>query len=145
MIQGKSEASSAHKEVCTYSLSVLNNLVKNFEAGQVSQHFHEWEKLTSDPEILRIVAGDIITFESDPPVQYSVKNCNVSSETRALMDQEIQSMLKKKIIVPSYHEDGEFLSPIFPVPKPDGSIRIILNLKKLNQSVEYLHFKMDSV
>ena len=145
MIEGKSEASSVDKEVCTYSLSVLNNLVENFQAGQVSQHFHEWEKLTSDPEILRIVAGDTITFESEPPVQYSVKNCNVSSETKALMDQEIQTMLNKKIIVPTYHEHGEFLSPIFPVPKPEGSIRIILNLKKLNQTVQYLHFKMDNI
>ena len=43
------------------------------------------------------------------------------------------------------HENGEFLSPIFPVAKPDGSIRIILNLKELNRSVEYLHFKMDNI
>ena len=54
-------------------------------------------------------------------------------------------MENKKIVVESIHETGEFLSPIFPVGKPDGSLRIILNLKELNQSVEYLHFKMDSI
>ena len=69
----------------------------------------------------------------------------MSTETKVSMDEEILSMKSKKIIVGCSHEPGEFLSPIFPVEKPDGSLRIILNLKELKQSVEYLHFKMDSI
>ena len=39
----------------------------------------------------------------------------------------------------------EFVSPIFTTPKKDGSIRLILNLKQLNESVENYHFKMDNI
>jgi hypothetical protein len=41
-------------------------------------------------------------------------------------------------------EKGKYLSPIFMRPKKNGEYRLILNLKKLNKSVEYHHFKMDT-
>ena len=40
---------------------------------------------------------------------------------------------------------GEFISPIFSVPKKDGNVRLILNLKKFNMFVENSHFKMESI
>ena len=43
---------------------------------------------------------------------------------------EIQPLLKKGVIVPSKHEPGEFISPIFTVPKAGDKIRLILNLKQ---------------
>ncbi|ODM87335.1 putative enzymatic polyprotein [Orchesella cincta] len=41
--------------------------------------------------------------------------------------------------------NGEFLSPIFLVPKPDGSQRFIFNLKSLNQYIENSKFKMEDI
>ena len=38
---------------------------------------------------------------------------------------------------------GQFVSPIFCVPKPDGSVRMILNLKQLNKFVNSEHFKLE--
>lgn len=38
---------------------------------------------------------------------------------------------------------GQFVSPIFVVPKQDGSGRFIINLKKLNEFIVYQHFKME--
>ena len=49
---------------------------------------------------------------------------------------------KKRIIVKSSHEEGEFISNIFLRPKKDGSFRMILNLKDLNTFVRFHHFKM---
>ena len=45
----------------------------------------------------------------------------------------------------SHSETGEFVSTIFLRPKNDGSFRMILNLKQFNESVEYHHFKMDTL
>ena len=42
------------------------------------------------------------------------------------------------------HHPEEFISPIFIVPKKDGEYRMILNLKDLNEYIEYHHFKMDT-
>lgn len=43
------------------------------------------------------------------------------------------------------HSNGEYISNIFIRPKKDGSFRLILNLKQLNESVEYHHFKMENL
>ena len=47
------------------------------------------------------------------------------------------------VIEETQHEDQEVISPVFLIQKPDGSYRMILNLKKFNQAVKYEHFKME--
>ena len=46
---------------------------------------------------------------------------------------------------PSYHEEGEFISPIFVTPKSEGEHRLILNLKSLNEHIDIEHFKMQDL
>ena len=50
----------------------------------------------------------------------------------------------KVVIEPSKPCDGDFISSIFVRPKKDGSHRLILNLKALNEFVAHYHFKMDT-
>ena len=45
----------------------------------------------------------------------------------------------------SSHCKGEYISNIFIRPKKDDSYRLILNLKNLNQFVQYHHFKMENL
>ena len=47
-----------------------------------------------------------------------------------LLSAEIKNILHKGVIEECQHEEGEYISSIFLTPKPDGSFRIILNLKK---------------
>ena len=54
-------------------------------------------------------------------------------------------MLSKGIIIECDHEQGEFTSPIFSIPKKDESDRLILNLKKSNTFAEFAHFKMETI
>ena len=61
------------------------------------------------------------------------------------VDNEILSLIKKGVIIRLIHEQDEFISPIFLREKRDGSFRMILNLKTLNQYVEYNHFKIETV
>ena len=42
-------------------------------------------------------------------------------------------------------KEGDFNSTIFTRPKKEGQLRLILNLKKLNKSVEYHHFKIETL
>lgn len=69
----------------------------------------------------------------------------MSVEEHELINKEIDDFLNNKVIERAQHEQGEFISNIFLRPKPDGRSRIILDLTKLNQLVEYKHFKMFSL
>ena len=51
-----------------------------------------------------------------------------------LLSVEIKNILHKGVIEECQHEEGEYISPIFLTPKPDGSFRMILNLIKAEWS-----------
>lgn len=108
--------------------------------------YQEWKQITSDQDILTTISGEKIDFVGCPPIQHSTPYSNgLSKDQLYLVEQEIKSLLQKQVIVKRQPEDIEFVSPIFTVPKKDGKLRLILNLKKLNTAVKYAHFKMDSI
>ena len=43
------------------------------------------------------------------------------------------------------HEEGEFISLIFFAPISEDSFRMILNLKRLNENMVYIHLKMEII
>ena len=102
--------------------------VHTFKGGQIRHYIRTWEALTSDQEILNIVKGDSIDFDSPPPDRHFVYNTKILDLHRDLLRTEITELLSKDIIVSSKIEEKEFLSPIFTVSKPEGDIRLILNL-----------------
>ena len=108
--------------------------------------FHTaWSKITSHPWILEAIQGVKIEFikisyQLSPP-----KSLTVSSSEALVVDKEINNLLQKQVIEPVSSEPGEYISSIFLHPKKDGTFRVILNLKSLNQFVEYHHFKMDTI
>ena len=55
-------------------------------------------------------------------------------------------MVVKGAISPVRETPGDgFLSSIFLVPKKDGGLRPIINLKRLNDYVPHRHFKMEGI
>ena len=117
---------------------------KNFKAGQLSNCYEEWKQITSDEDILATISGGKIEFMSYPPIQHSTPCSNaLQKDQLSLVEQEIRSLLEKEVIVNCEPEEIEFVSPI--LPKKDGKLQLILNLKKLNTSVKYANFKMDSI
>lgn len=59
------------------------------------------------------------------------------------IDASINHLLHLNAIRKCQPGNGQFISNIFLVPKSDGSNRVILNLKSLNEFVIYQHFKLE--
>ncbi|CAJ0966409.1 unnamed protein product [Ranitomeya imitator] len=70
-----------------------------------------------------------------------------SQQEQSALETEILGLVHKKVLqeVPVQEEGDGFYSPLFLIQKPDGSWRTIINLRKLNQSIENYTFKMESI
>ena len=123
----------------------LNERKENFLMGCISDASLLWKKLTSDQEILDTVHGMHIEFKEIPIQLAPCVKTHIAEVNQRHVDEEISLLLHKKVITPTSHEQGEFISPIFLRSKKDGSFRMVLNLKQLNKFVVYQHFKMDTV
>lgn len=123
----------------------LANKPANFVAGKVRFALSAWKRITSDAILLSWISGARIDF-TVPILQLSVpKPITFSPAECSLIQIELDNLLRKGVIERASHSEGEFISNIFFRPKKDGNIRIILNLKMLNEAVEYHHFKMDTL
>ncbi|KAL0159961.1 hypothetical protein M9458_043686, partial [Cirrhinus mrigala] len=71
----------------------------------------------------------------------------VVPEQGLVMEQEVDTLLRKEAIevVPPQDRESGFYSRYFIVPKKDGGLRPILDLRPLNRSVMRLKFKMLTV
>ncbi len=68
----------------------------------------------------------------------------VSANDRHIIDAEVHKLLTLEVIEKCLHCRGEYISNIFLRQKPNNTYRVILDLKDLNESVQYHHFKMDT-
>ncbi len=102
-----------------------------------------WDKL-NDKFVSRIVSQGLqIEFLSQPELS-SIKNL---SQPRTLAPHTIALVQELKLggIVEEFKGDRFFLNHIFPVPKPSGKFRLILDLKKLNCFVRTPTFTLPSL
>ncbi len=99
--------------------------------------------ITQELETLETASGMKMEF-SAPLGHHLASKKTFSDVEQRFIQQEIRNLLKKGVLVQSNHEIGEFISPIFLVPKDENEFRMILNLRQLNEAMPYIHFKMDS-
>ncbi|XP_073406275.1 uncharacterized protein [Dendrobates tinctorius] len=87
-----------------------------------------------------------LEFVRYPPNSFLLTSMKSQTQQEAL-EMEIAVLLTKQVLVKvPEHEIGiGFYSPLFLVPKPDGSYRTIINLKKLNTFLRLRSFKMESI
>ena len=133
-----------------------------FQGGRLAQYYDKWEQLTTDPEILEIVQGVTLQFDCEEgqveqvhTVQptLSAKERKVidkeidklRTKERKVIDKEIDQLSQKGVISKCPPQAHQFVSPVFVRPKKDGTHRMILNLKKLNEDITYHHFKMETL
>lgn len=79
----------------------------------------------------------------DPTKHFCFSNRFTEFEEK-IVNEEIKKLLEMGVIKEVQHHPKEYISPIFIVPKKNGEYRMILNLKELNQHIEYHHFKMET-
>ena len=91
---------------------------------------------------MKTVEGLTLDLEQEPPSQ---KTKVMSGQASQKVMTEINKLIGKGVIEYTEHEKGEFISAIFFRSKSDGTSRLILNLKTLNEFLEYNHFKMETV
>lgn len=70
---------------------------------------------------------------------------HTTSQDKINLKIAIDKLLDIEAIEKCSASEDQFVSPVFLVPKPDGSHRFILNLKKLNLFLIKDHFKMENL
>ena len=115
------------------------------KADCIANQLSERKKITSDPENLPTVSGLPLDFSEEMDYKSSVIPSKFSPKEEMFLSVEIKNLLRKGVIKESQHEEGKYISPIFLIPKSDGSFRMILNLKKLNDYMPYIHFKTETI
>ena len=116
--------------------------------GQVRFHIEQWQEITSDPNVLKCVKNCDLELEHEPASSFNrhTNAQNFSFSEQQPIDNELNEFSSKQIIEFLHHESGEVIYPIFILPKKEqGKTRVIFNLKKLNESVVYRKFKMDTL
>lgn len=102
-----------------------------------------WKDITSDPKIFSWLNGYIIPFRVKPVQVIEPKEQRWNTKEKSEIFGILDDLLKKSTINKCNSDKGHFLSDIFLVPKPDGSNRLILNLKKLNKFMSTCQFKLE--
>ena len=104
-----------------------------------------WKEITNDKWILDIVSGYRIEF-IEQPVQFRIpKQISFSKSEIELVDKEVSTLLQKGAIEKVQFKDDQFVSNLFLVPKKDNSLRPVINLRQLNEFIEYRHFKQENL
>ena len=125
----------------------LNTIqANNFRAGKLDKHLRFWRTITRDYNILNLIYGtEIELVDANLKQEILPEPYNYSKQKRLKIDVEIKKMLSKGVIILCDRDKDGFVSNIFTRDKPDGSVRIILDLSEFNKNVTYRHFKMDSL
>ncbi|KAL0168890.1 hypothetical protein M9458_037112, partial [Cirrhinus mrigala] len=119
------------------SLERLVPLVDHLAAWKLLPNVSAWVLHT-------VERGYRIQFGAPPPPFNGVSSTLVGPEQGLVMEQEVATLLRKEAIevVPPHERESGFYSRYFIVPKKDGGLRPILDLRLLNHSVKRLKFKM---
>ena len=115
-------------------------------SGRVTQFLPFWKQLISDQWVLEVVAhGYRLDLEKIP--SFSGLRSTFLRDGLSTLSDEVESLLEKCAVepVPPGQERQGFYSTYFLVPKKDGGIRPILNLKSFNRFLRKHKFKMETL
>ena len=119
--------------------------VDKFKAGNIRNDYNICAKITSGHFISDIMKKSLKVNLNKIVVGNAPQLYHRKQEEVLVINLEVEKLLKKGDIVRAPQDGQGYFSNIFIRPEKNGSYRMILNLKKLNTSVEAPHFKMESI
>ncbi|KAL0170784.1 hypothetical protein M9458_035380, partial [Cirrhinus mrigala] len=144
-------AGQEHPKQCTsssYQASQKQSL-SSHKKNSTSRAPPQWKLLPNvSAWVLHTVKrGYRIQFGTPPPPFNGVFPTLVGPEQGLAMEQEVDTLLRKEAIevVPPHVRESGFYGRYFIVPKKDGGLRPVLDLRQVNRSVMRLKFKMLTV
>ncbi|KAG6455767.1 hypothetical protein O3G_MSEX009410 [Manduca sexta] len=126
----------------TINADVSDALQRKFQAGQLQLFYHHWKQLGAPLHILKIIQGYRIPFIQKPPLIMPLENGRFYHTPDSIkMTNAIEELLRDGVLENAAMSPS-FLSTMFLVPKSDGSLRPIFNLKRLNVYVHTGNFHL---
>ena len=129
--------------------NVIRDLPKGFPVGGKLPHFLEnWKAITKDRFILDIIENGL-NIPLMSPYTGNTEEPVLDLAEGEKIEAEIAKMLEKRaireVIGTEKKDQGRVFSSLFARKKPDGSLRPIVNLRKINRHIPYHHFKMEGI
>lgn len=107
---------------------------------------HSWQAFSKDKFIHDVVRGKVLDFDLFPVQCELPRPLTLSIADREALDNAMLTFIQQKVVEKcSPISDSGFYSNVFPTRKKDGTARVILNLKELNDFVKHVHFKMSTI
>lgn len=113
-------------------------------AGRTALHVPAWEKITSNQWTLQAIKGYKLDFKDQPQQSHKPQTVETRQQSK-LISEEVQKLLEKGAIQEVTEDEEGFYSRLFLVPKKDGQMRPVINLRPLNQFLVHNHFKMEGM
>jgi hypothetical protein len=108
---------------------------------------HAWRKITANRTVLSYVTGAKILFTSTPSTSLSsFAQPRFSKEEASQVDQFVEKLVSAQVITVVQPKPHQIISPIFLTTNHDGSLRLIFNMKKINEAcITTTHFKLETL
>ncbi|KAI7790836.1 hypothetical protein IRJ41_002448 [Triplophysa rosa] len=114
-------------------------------AGSLSAHATAWQSVSVPDWVIRTVTTCYkLQFARKPPRFSGILSSHTEESSAHVLKDEISSLLEKGAVrvIPSHLYNQGFYSRYFLVPKKDGSLRPILDLRLLNKHLRTYNFRM---
>lgn len=140
---------SQRKTVADSELKVIiyQNQAEIPVGGRLRFFRDNWEKITDDQWVLSVIAEGYKLEFLEMPFWTGIRKTSVSLKDSDILIQEINTLIEKDAIEPVRQQDAAtgFYSTFFLVPKKNGTMRPVINLRPLNRYLKKIHFKMDTL
>lgn len=112
-------------------------------AGILCNKASEWYTLTDNEYVRQAIRGYSIEFLNIPYQIVEPQNPKITKSEKLIVNDLVDRLVSIGAIKQVIECSGQFISPIFAVPKANGKHRLVINLKSLNNFVIKDHFKME--